>query len=138
MAPFVHFLSSSHKAVLRALCKPNHPPLILEEIAATASVSFEDTWYVVLELIQLRLMTAVGIGFFGLTTEGYGPRLAWLDQLFRHALMPTRAEYYRVKAEECAQRAKTARDPETRRSYEHLAQQWLDLEKYVVESGGDS
>ena len=50
--------------------------------------------------------------------------------------MPTRAEQYRVKAQECAQRAMTARDPEAKRAYEDLARQWLDLAKRAEDGGG--
>jgi hypothetical protein len=51
-------------------------------------------------------------------------------------VVPTRAEQYRMKAQECAQRAKAARDPETKRAYEDLARQWFDLAKLAED--GDS
>ena len=50
--------------------------------------------------------------------------------------VPTRAEEYRAKAQECAQRAKAARDPEAKRAYEDLARQWLDMAKRADEGGG--
>jgi hypothetical protein len=49
--------------------------------------------------------------------------------------VPTRAEQYHAKAQECAQRAKAARDPEAKRAYEDLARQWLDLAKRVEQIG---
>jgi hypothetical protein len=49
--------------------------------------------------------------------------------------MPTRAENYRTKAQECAQRAKAARDREAKRTYEDLARHWLDLAKRAEEGG---
>jgi hypothetical protein len=45
-------------------------PFILEEIAATASLTFEQAWYAVLDLIELRFMTPAGIGLYRLTVEG--------------------------------------------------------------------
>jgi hypothetical protein len=62
-------LSNDHASVLRALAKTDDP-LILEEVAATTGLSFEDAWYAVLELIELRLMKVTGIGFYRLTVEG--------------------------------------------------------------------
>jgi hypothetical protein len=50
--------------------------------------------------------------------------------------VPTRAEQYKIKAQECAQRAKAARDPEAKRAYEDLARQWLDLAKRADEDSG--
>jgi hypothetical protein len=41
----------------------------------------------------------------------------------------TRADEYRRQAEECAERAKLAPDPETKRVYEDMARQWLELAK---------
>jgi hypothetical protein len=41
--------------------------------------------------------------------------------------LPTRPEQYRAKAQECAESAKLARDPETKRQYEDMARQWLEL-----------
>lgn len=55
--------------VLRALAKGD-PPLVLEEIAGTASISFERAWYAVLELIELRLLTSAGISLYALTEAG--------------------------------------------------------------------
>ena len=49
--------------------------------------------------------------------------------------MPTRAEEYRMKAQECAERAKAARDPEATRTYEDMERQWLDLAKRVEHGG---
>ena len=46
------------------------PPLVLEEIAATAAVSFEQAWYVVGDLIEFRLMTPAGLGAYHLTVQG--------------------------------------------------------------------
>jgi hypothetical protein len=50
--------------------------------------------------------------------------------------VPTRAEYYRLKAQECAERAKLAPDPDTKRFYEKIESQWLDLAKYAEQGGG--
>ena len=63
-------LANNHKMVLLALSKGDRYPLILEEIAATAGLSFERAWYAVLELIELRLLTPTRIGLYGLTIEG--------------------------------------------------------------------
>jgi hypothetical protein len=41
--------------------------------------------------------------------------------------MRTRAQWYKAKAEQCSERAKAAPDPETKRIYEHMAQEWVDL-----------
>ena len=38
-----------------------------------------------------------------------------------------------AKAQECAQRAKAARNPEAKRAYEDFARQWLDLAKRADE-----
>jgi hypothetical protein len=43
---------------------------LLEEIAACASISFEQAWYAVLELLQLRFLTPSGLGFYALTEKG--------------------------------------------------------------------
>jgi hypothetical protein len=43
--------------MLLALFKADRCPLVLEEIAAMASLPFEQAWYSVLELIELRFMT---------------------------------------------------------------------------------
>ena len=53
-------------------------------------------------------------------------------------VVPMRAEQYRAKAQECAQRAKTARDPEAKRTYEDLARQWLGLAEQAEDGGGGS
>jgi hypothetical protein len=63
-------LANDHKIVLRALFKTGRCPFILEEIAATAAVSFERAWYTVLELIELGLIAPAGIGLYGLTQQG--------------------------------------------------------------------
>jgi hypothetical protein len=52
--------------------------------------------------------------------------------------MPTRAQEYRAKAQECAQRAKATRDPEAKRTHEDMARQWLDLARRSEEGGGGS
>jgi len=49
--------------------------------------------------------------------------------------VPTRAEQYRAKAQECAQQARAARDPETKHTYEVLERQWLDLAKQIESRG---
>jgi hypothetical protein len=48
----------------------------------------------------------------------------------------TRAEQYRVQAKECAERAKLAPDPETKRTYERMELQWLILAKQAENEGG--
>jgi hypothetical protein len=48
----------------------------------------------------------------------------------------TRAEQYRLTAKECAERAKLAPDPETKRVSEDMARQWLELVKRAEEGGG--
>jgi hypothetical protein len=48
----------------------------------------------------------------------------------------TVAEEYRLRAKDCAERAKLARDPETKRTYEDMERQWLDLAKRADEGGG--
>ena len=63
-------LATDHKMVLLALFKADRHPFILEEIAATACLSFERAWYAVLELIELRLLTPTRIGLYDLTVEG--------------------------------------------------------------------
>jgi hypothetical protein len=45
-------------------------PLLIEEIAAMASLPFERAWYTVLGLIELRFMTPAGIGLYALTGRG--------------------------------------------------------------------
>jgi hypothetical protein len=52
--------------------------------------------------------------------------------------MPTREEQYRLQAMECTEHAKLAPDPETKRTYEDMARQWLDLAKQAKEAGGGS
>jgi hypothetical protein len=63
-------LVAEQAAVLRTLSKAGQPALILEEVAATASLSFEQAWYAVVELIELRFMTPAGIGLYELTADG--------------------------------------------------------------------
>ena len=63
-------LANDHKIVLRALFKAGRCPFILEEIAATAAVSFERAWYAVLEIIGLGLIAPAGIGLYDLTQHG--------------------------------------------------------------------
>ena len=58
--------TSDQMAVLSALSKAAGP-LVLEEIAAMASISFERAWYASLELLELRLMTLAGVGLYVLT-----------------------------------------------------------------------
>jgi hypothetical protein len=55
---------------------------------------------------------------------------------FRVLNMLTRAQWYKAKAEQCSERAKAALDPETKRIYEHMAQEWVDLARRA-EQGGD-
>jgi hypothetical protein len=49
--------------------------------------------------------------------------------------MRTRSQWYKAKAEQCSERAKTASDPETKRIYEHMAQEWVDLARRVQQAG---
>ncbi|MFZ0838101.1 MAG: hypothetical protein WAM77_11645 [Xanthobacteraceae bacterium] len=56
-------------AVLSALSKADGP-VVLEEIAAMASISFERAWYTVLELIELRFISMAGISLYVLTALG--------------------------------------------------------------------
>jgi hypothetical protein len=64
-------LAVDHKIVLCALFSAGRcSPFILEEIAATASLTFEQAWYAVLDLIELRFMAPAGIGLYRLTIEG--------------------------------------------------------------------
>lgn len=63
-------LASDKETVLRALFSADRCSLILEEIAAIASISFERAWYAVLELIELQFMAPAGIGAYELTSEG--------------------------------------------------------------------
>ena len=44
--------------------------------------------------------------------------------------VPTRPEHYRLKLRECGERAKLASDPETKRQYEDIARQCVDLAKW--------
>ena len=53
-------------AVLFALGK-SEGPLVLEEIAAMAGISFEQAWYAVLDLLEMRLVTPAGMGLYDLT-----------------------------------------------------------------------
>jgi hypothetical protein len=53
-----------------------------------------------------------------------------------YAVPTTRAEQYRTKAQECAVRAKLAPDPDMKRFYEKIEQQWLDLAKRAEEDVG--
>jgi hypothetical protein len=50
-------------------------------------------------------------------------------------VVPTLAEQYRVKAQECAERAKLVRDPEKRRLFEDLAREWSELAKQADKLG---
>ncbi len=50
--------------------------------------------------------------------------------------MPNRAEEYRIQAKECAERAKLAPAPESKRTYESMQRQWLDLAKQAEKGGG--
>jgi hypothetical protein len=43
-----------------------------------------------------------------------------------------------LKAQECAERARLARDPDAKRIYEDLARQWFILAKRAEEGGGGS
>ena len=43
--------------------------------------------------------------------------------------MSTPSEEYQIQAKKCAERAKLAPDPETKRVYEDMARQWLELAK---------
>ena len=63
-------LGSDHEIILRELVKTGRCPLILEEVAATASLSFERAWYAVLDLIEARFISPSGIGLYDLTEEG--------------------------------------------------------------------
>ena len=60
---------SDQAAVLNALSK-TEGPLVLEEIAAMASISFERAWYTVLELIELQFVGMAGISLYVLTASG--------------------------------------------------------------------
>ena len=50
--------------------------------------------------------------------------------------MAERAEQYRTTARQCAERARLEPDPETKRVYEDMARQWLELAKRADEGGG--
>jgi hypothetical protein len=67
--PTVEQLPHDNRAVIGALRK-TETPFVLEEVAATASVSFEAAWYAVLELIELGLVTVTGIGLYQLSVQG--------------------------------------------------------------------
>jgi hypothetical protein len=49
--------------------------------------------------------------------------------------MRTRAQWYKAKAEQCSERAKAAPDAETKRIYEDMAQEWVDLAKRAEQAG---
>ena len=63
-------LAGDQETVLRVLFKTDSCPLLIEEIAAMASLSFERGWYTVVELIELRFMTPAGISLYVLTRHG--------------------------------------------------------------------
>lgn len=63
-------LAVDQEMVLRALVKTGGHPIVLEEIAATAALTFEQAWYAVAELIELRFMCPAGFGVYVLTREG--------------------------------------------------------------------
>jgi hypothetical protein len=56
------------RTTIKSSCAPYSR--ILEEIAATAAVSFERAWYAVLEMIELGLIAPAGIGLYDLTQHG--------------------------------------------------------------------
>jgi hypothetical protein len=58
--------------------------------------------------------------------------------LFGGLVVATRADEYRLKAQECAERARLAPDPETKRQFEDMARQWLNLAKQAEEGGDGS
>ena len=62
-----------------------------------------------------------------------GPVADWQKPGF--FAVTTRAEEYRTQARECAERAKLAPDPETKRQYEDMARQWLELAKRAEKWG---
>jgi DNA-binding IclR family transcriptional regulator len=57
---------TEQNSVLRALAQ-SEGPLVLEEIAALAGISYEQAWYAVMEFLELRLVTPAGMGLFVLT-----------------------------------------------------------------------
>jgi hypothetical protein len=63
-------LSEDHRLILRALARAEATSLPLEEIAPTARITFEQAWYAALDLIQLRLLSPNGVGFYSLTRTG--------------------------------------------------------------------
>jgi hypothetical protein len=63
-------LANEQKLILRAMFKADLSAFLLEEIAASASIPFEQAWYAVLELLQLRFLTPSGLGFYALTEKG--------------------------------------------------------------------
>jgi hypothetical protein len=65
-------------------------------------------------------------------------RFGWHASAIGIAVMPvqTQADYYRSEAKRCAERAKTARNSDTKQRYEEMARQWLDLAKRADEGGG--
>ncbi len=62
--------ASDYGRVLLALVAADRSPFVLEEIAATAAVSFEGAWYAVLELIEKRFMSPAGVDRYVLIEEG--------------------------------------------------------------------
>ena len=60
--------TSDQMAVLSALSK-TEGPVVLEEIAAMASISFERAWYTVLEVIELRFIGMAGISLYVVTAR---------------------------------------------------------------------
>jgi hypothetical protein len=60
--------TSDQMAVLRVLSKIESP-IVLEEIAAMACISFERAWYATLELLEMRLMSPAGFGLYVLIGE---------------------------------------------------------------------
>jgi hypothetical protein len=48
-------------------------PLVLEEVAAMAGISFEQAWYAVLDLLEMKLVTPAGMGLYVLTRRHNAP-----------------------------------------------------------------
>ena len=61
------------------------------------------------------------------------PRLT--NKQFAVVNMRTRAQWYKAKAEQCSERARAASDPEIKRLYEHMAQEWVDLARRAQQAG---
>jgi DNA-binding IclR family transcriptional regulator len=57
--------TSDQTAVLSVLSK-HEGPVVLEEIAAMSSISFERAWYATLELLEMGLVTPTGLGLYRL------------------------------------------------------------------------